>query len=226
MGLCQYHAVVVHSTHRTHHAPFLTNGYAGQRRSTGAQPFNRRAGGTACDATMNSPTDAIDAPQPLGCWSGVADRAGVADCLAWSESMCAQLPLDEAGAFAMRLAIEEVCVNIGDHGYKGQAPGPMSVTVSQHADPPAPRIEVHIFDRAAPFHPEDAPQPDLEADVHGRRVGGLGWFLIRQLMDSMAYQSEGGENCLTLVKWLPPSAKAPDHNPQRSVGPWSPVVGA
>lgn len=142
--------------------------------------------------------------QTLGCWSGVASRAGVADCLAWSESLCARLPLDEAGNFAVRLAIEEVCVNIGDHGYAGQAPGPLSVSVSHHSGPPAPHIEVRICDRAQPFHPEDAPEPDLNAAAPDRRVGGLGWFLIRQLMDSMAYHSEGGENCLTLVKRLPP----------------------
>lgn len=144
----------------------------------------------------------------LGAWSGVADRAGVTDCLAWSEGMCTRLPLDEAGAFALRLAIEEVCVNIGDHGYPPQPPGPMSVTVWQRGGPQGPHIEVEIRDQATPFHPEDAPEPDFDAPVQDRRVGGLGWFLIRQLMDHIDYQSHGGENCLRLVKLL-----APDPNP-------------
>jgi serine/threonine-protein kinase RsbW len=151
---------------------------------------------------MNQPTES---PPPLGAWSGVADRAGVADCMAWSEDLCTRLPMDEAGASALRLTIEEVCVNIGDHGYPPQSPGPMSVTVWQRSGPPGPHIEVEIRDQATPFHPDDAPEPDFDAAVQDRRVGGLGWFLIRQLMDQIDYQSQSGENCLRLVKMLAPS---------------------
>lgn len=155
---------------------------------------------------MNTATEST---QQLGFWSGTADRAGVANCLAWSEDLCAQLPLDGATTFALRLVIEEVCVNIGDHGYAGQTPGPLSVAVWQHSGLPVPRIEVLIRDRATPFHPEDAPEPDLDADVQNRRVGGLGWFLIRQLMDDIAYRSQGGENSLRMVKLLPPPGSHP-----------------
>lgn len=145
-------------------------------------------------------------PNLLGSWTGLADQAGVADCLAWSEALCAESPFDAAVAFALRLAIEEVCVNVADHGYRGSSPGPLSVAVWLSGDPTDNRVEVEIRDRAVPFDPQTAPQPDLEAEVQDRRVGGLGWFLIRQLMDDLQYRSHAGENCLRMVKKLSSAA--------------------
>jgi anti-sigma regulatory factor (Ser/Thr protein kinase) len=60
---------------------------------------------------------------------------------------------------------------------------------------------VTITDRGRPFSPAQAPSPDLEADWQSRAQGGLGWHLIRRVVDEIDYASgAGGENRLTLVK--------------------------
>ena len=50
--------------------------------------------------------------------------------------------------------------------------------------------------------PEEAPVPDVEAPWQDRPIGGLGWHLIRNLVDEIRYQTDGAENRLTLVKRL------------------------
>lgn len=98
--------------------------------------------------------------------------------------------------FDIKLAVEEACTNIMEHGY-GAAPGPIELAL--RADDQ--QIVVSIRDVAVPFAPGEAPPPDLLSEVEDRQPGGLGWHLIQQLMDGIEYESdvESG-NHLTLIK--------------------------
>ncbi len=94
-----------------------------------------------------------------------------------------------------QLAVEEVITNVLTHGYRGQG-GEVDVTCR------ATRgiVEVQIEDSAPPFDPLSLPEPDLTADIEDRNIGGLGIFLIRQVMDEIVYRYENGKNILVLVK--------------------------
>jgi serine/threonine-protein kinase RsbW len=119
--------------------------------------------------------------------------------LAFLEQACQEAGLDEEAAFAVRLAGEEACANIINHAYRGVAPGPISMELRCDGA----QVELRIEDRAPVFAPEDAPAPDLTSDAETRRMGGLGWHLIRQMMDEVRHEPRaGGGNRLVLVKRL------------------------
>lgn len=118
--------------------------------------------------------------------------------LDFAEAECKRLRADVSTAFAIKLAVEEACVNVIQHGYPPDAAGP--IVLSIRADSSC--FVVTLADRAVPFLPEDAPPPDLSADWAARRAGGLGWHLIKQIMDQVEYQRDpGGENRLILIKY-------------------------
>jgi serine/threonine-protein kinase RsbW len=94
-----------------------------------------------------------------------------------------------------QLAVEEAITNVIVHGYE-QTPGEIVVTCRMVPG----EIEVQIADSAPPFDPLSIPEPDLDADVSERRVGGLGIYLLRQVMDGIAYRYENEKNILTLTK--------------------------
>lgn len=99
----------------------------------------------------------------------------------------------------LKLAVDEACTNILEHGYAGAAPGPIRVSFDFDGE----RAVVVITDRARPFAPRDAPAPDLSSPLSERNLGGLGWHLIRQVVDEIDYQPQaGGGNRLTLIKNL------------------------
>lgn len=99
--------------------------------------------------------------------------------------------------FAVKLAVEEACVNVITHGYAGREPGPISLTFCSEPE----RFVVTVADVAAPFEPEALPEPDLTSGWKERKIGGLGWWLMRNMVDGVEYESSpGGENRLTLVK--------------------------
>ena len=115
------------------------------------------------------------------------------------ESACQQVGADENVSYAARLAVEEVCTNIIKHGYRATSPGP--IALSFQADDG--QIVITIVDRARPFSPESVPPPDLNADWDARPIGGLGWHLVKHMMDQVLHEpNPGGGNIVTLIKKL------------------------
>jgi len=99
-----------------------------------------------------------------------------------------------------QLAVEEVITNIIVHGY--QKPG-SEIHLSGHFT--RDRIEICITDTAPRFDPLSIPEPDLDSDIDERRIGGLGIYLVRQVMDSLSYRYENGKNVLTMEKRRDPA---------------------
>jgi serine/threonine-protein kinase RsbW len=116
------------------------------------------------------------------------------------EDACRRAGVERSAAFDLKLAVDEACSNVVEHGYAGMAPGPIRVTFDADGD----RVVVAIADRGRAFDPSDVEAPDLDSDWEHRRIGGLGWHLIRRSVDAMDYETnrESG-NRLTLVKTTP-----------------------
>jgi serine phosphatase RsbU (regulator of sigma subunit)/anti-sigma regulatory factor (Ser/Thr protein kinase) len=114
----------------------------------------------------------------------------------WVESECIAANASDDMAFAIKLSVEEACTNIVTHGYHSQ-PGAIQVQFAANAE----RIVLTITDHAPPFEPTKIPRPDLDADWHDRKIGGLGWFLISELMDTVRYSPDATNgNTLELIK--------------------------
>ena len=106
--------------------------------------------------------------------------------------------IDPALAGSMNLAIEEAVVNVMNYAYpKGQ-----TGTVVLEAYVNEERLKFVITDSGMPFDPTAQAEPDVNATLEERPIGGLGIFLVRSLMDSVNYERVGGENILTLRKAL------------------------
>jgi serine/threonine-protein kinase RsbW len=97
--------------------------------------------------------------------------------------------------FDTQLAVEEVITNIIVHGYRGQE-SEIHLSCRFIRD----HIEIRITDTAPRFDPLTMPEPDLDSDVDDRKVGGLGIYLVRQVMDTVSYRFENGKNVLTMEK--------------------------
>jgi len=96
-----------------------------------------------------------------------------------------------------QLAVEEVVTNVIVHGY-GEAGGEILVSLSYLAEESA--MEIRVEDSAEPFDPLSLPEPDISLGIDERKIGGLGIFLTRQVMNDIRYQYEGDKNVLILKK--------------------------
>jgi serine/threonine-protein kinase RsbW len=118
-------------------------------------------------------------------------REFISDC-------CAQHNIPDTVVLDLKLAVDEACTNIIQHGYKGRDPG--SIILAFSIEPK--RILVQITDFGHVFEPAEAPKPDIEAALEDRELGGLGLFLIYQTMDNIDYQSSEDGNILTFTKFF------------------------
>lgn len=145
----------------------------------------------------------------IASFSGSATADDLQRCMALSEEACAQVQAAASDAYAIQLAVEEVCTNIVNHGYANQATGPMEIEFWLLDDGAQRSLQIVIYDQAPPFDPESSPEPDLDASIEDRQIGGLGWFLIKNLMDEFDYQAGTARgNCLRLLKHLEPRSEA------------------
>lgn len=57
-----------------------------------------------------------------------------------------------------------------------------------------------ICDDAKPFNPLEQPAVDVSKPVEDRQIGGLGIFLVRNLMETVAYEYKDGRNIFKMMK--------------------------
>jgi serine/threonine-protein kinase RsbW len=99
-----------------------------------------------------------------------------------------------------QLAVEEAITNAIVHGYhETGTEGEIAIRCQATKG----IVEIQIEDMAPPFDPLSLPEPDLTSDINERQIGGLGIFLIRQVMDEIVYRYEKNKNILVLVKRRP-----------------------
>ena len=92
--------------------------------------------------------------------------------------------------FRMNLVLEEMTLNVMTHGRSAGA-SELEVVVVCEAD----TVTVEIVDDGPRFDPlQDAPVPDPDASLDDRPVGGLGVYLVREMVDEVSYRYEDGRN--------------------------------
>ena len=111
------------------------------------------------------------------------------------DEVCDSVDFDQAQTMQMNLALEEAVVNVMKYAYPKDTPGDVNVDVCCDEG----RLVFTISDSGTPFDPTAR---DTTLSLEERPIGGLGIFLVRELMDSIHYERVGGRNVLTLCKKL------------------------
>ena len=117
------------------------------------------------------------------------------------EQVAEQLGYNASDTMNLNLAIEEAVVNVMNYAYPEGTTGEILL----EATTTDTQLVFTIKDSGTPFDPTKADDPDTTLSVEERPIGGLGIFLVRQLMDSVSYQYTDGCNILTLGKNYPPN---------------------
>ena len=64
------------------------------------------------------------------------------------------------------------------------------------------KLSMSFADNGKPFDPDSAPEPDIEASAEERKIGGLGLFMVKNMMDDFKYEYKDGNNISTITKEL------------------------
>ncbi len=110
--------------------------------------------------------------------------------------------LDEIGCptkikMQMNIAIDELFGNIARYAYNPEV-GPATVRVEVEDEPTA--VVVTFLDHGKPYDPFSREDPDVTLSADERSIGGLGFFMVKKLMDDVKYEYKNGQNILSVKK--------------------------
>jgi serine/threonine-protein kinase RsbW len=114
-------------------------------------------------------------------------KESVADCVSTEG-------FDQKRIQEIELALEEALVNIFNYAYPEEA-GDVEVNCKIENG----QFIIEIIDAGIPFDMTSLSDPDLTADVDERKIGGLGIFLLKKMVDEVRYRREKDQNILNLI---------------------------
>ena len=100
--------------------------------------------------------------------------------------------------FHLNLVVEEVVSNIILYGFEDN-PGEYEILIELSLD--REKLTISVSDEGIEFNPLlVSPPDDLDKPVNERKIGGLGVYFVRQIMDKVEYFRKNKSNVLVLTK--------------------------
>ena len=112
------------------------------------------------------------------------------------KSVTEKLGIETPLARKLRLAVEEAVVNVISYAYPEGTEGDVTIKIMSDGH----TLRFQIIDTGVPFDPTKKEKADTTLSIEERQIGGLGIFLVRELMDTINYERVDGKNILTLIK--------------------------
>ncbi len=112
------------------------------------------------------------------------------------ESLAAEWEISMSISLNLNLVLEELVTNIIFYGYEDAGEHKILIHLSFEDT----ILEVRIEDDAKEFNPLLHAEPDVNAPIEEREIGGLGIHFVRKIMDDMTYERLANKNVLILKK--------------------------
>ena len=118
--------------------------------------------------------------------------------MALVSDLCQRNSIPPEIEYDLNLAVDEMVTNVARYAYPGGGEHlfTLQITLNNH------EFVARFEDDGVEFNPTKHPLPDLDAPLEKRKEGGLGIYLVRQIMSSVEYERMAGKNVVTLRKIL------------------------
>jgi len=118
--------------------------------------------------------------------------------------------LDERAVYHCEMAADEWCTNVIQHGFARRSGPPGRIEVDLRIEPS--KLLITITDDGPHFDPMMLAEPRIDQSADDREPGGLGWFLIKKIMDDVQYDYVDKRNQLRMTKWISPNPSSGPSN--------------
>ena len=144
-----------------------------------AVEFNKRMNLFACEKAFDSNRKQLD------------------EAIAFVEAYLEELECSMKFIMQVSTAVEEIFLNIVDYAYKIDKG---KITVAIGHDEAENSVILRFTDTSYAFNPLELKNPDINLSAEERGEGGLGIFMVKNIMDSVDYKRSGEKNILTMKK--------------------------
>ena len=125
-----------------------------------------------------------------------ATMENLSDLMRFVTDLLTKNGFPEQRALEIEIAAEEVLVNIIRYAYSEGSPGDVELrgrVVSED------EFMLEFEDGGVPFDPTSIPPPEVNLSLSRREPGGLGFFLVRKMVNEVRYRRERNRNILTFL---------------------------
>ena len=126
------------------------------------------------------------------------DIAEISRLAEFVENLGEEFMLTPDLVFNLNLVLEEAVSNVILYAYPTDEKHDIFLSVKKTED----KLIFILTDSGKEFDPTQMPDADISLSAEERPIGGLGIYLIRQIMNTVEYQRINGKNILTLSKNL------------------------
>ena len=112
-------------------------------------------------------------------------------------SICSHMPLSDLESYHMEVCVVEAVNNMIKHAYGNEPGHDVEVNIALHSD----RIVFRLCDRGKVLELPDEPELNIDPDdLENLPEGGMGVFIIYEIMDTVTYEQFSDCNELTITK--------------------------
>ena len=122
---------------------------------------------------------------------------------AFIEEIGEEIGIDMDLQMNLQLVLEEIVSNVIFYAY----PEGTTADISLSADFDGKVLILTLSDEGRAFDPTKKEDVDIIANPMDREQGGLGIFIVKNIMDTVDYQRTKGKNILTMTKNIPSTMK-------------------
>ena len=126
------------------------------------------------------------------------DISEISKLATFIEGLSEELNLTPELNFNLNLVLEEAVSNVILYAYGKEVQKEITLLANMSNN----NLIFVLTDSGKEFDPTKVPDADVTLSAEEREIGGLGIFLIRQIMDMVEYQRIDGKNVLTMQKQL------------------------
>lgn len=126
------------------------------------------------------------------------ETSEIAKLAVFVEDLSEELNLPKDLVFNLNLVLEEAVSNVIFYAYPDKRGQEILLTASMVDN----ALCFELKDYGLEFDPTKVPQADITLSAEEREIGGLGVFLVHQIMDTVEYRRIDGANILTMKKHI------------------------
>jgi len=116
-----------------------------------------------------------------------------------AKTFCEENRISEEKIREIELSLAEALNNIIKHAYKGDETNKINIGMSFENN----KLTLVLIDNGEPRNNIGKPILEFDPnDIDSLPEGGMGLFIIEQLMDENTYSCDGNKNIFTLVKYI------------------------
>ena len=97
----------------------------------------------------------------------------------------------------INIVVEEIFVNVANYAYSpGEGDFTAGILINRE------KLYLEFKDGGVPYNPFLGKDPDISLPIDERKIGGLGKYLVKKIMDETHYEYKDGKNVVTVCKNL------------------------